>query len=380
MFPYFTEHFGNPSSRYHLYGWEAEEAVDHARVLTAKLIGARPAEIVFTGGATESCNLAIKGLVESTGNSRGHIITLATEHKAVLETLAYLERKGCEISRVDVDRNGLPDPEEIEKAIKPSTLLIAMMYANNETGVIMPVREVAAIAEKHGVLFFSDATQAAGKIPVDAVSDGIHLMAFTAHKMYGPKGTGALYIRGNDPRVRVKAMLNGGDHERGMRSGTLNVPGIVGLGEAARIAADKLVDEGERLLGQRKKLEEALLNLPGVHLNGHPNNRLPHITNISIEQVEAEQLLLGLSNRLALGTGSACSSVTLEPSHVLTAMGVASDLLYRSVRISQGRFTTEEDTSFAADVLIQSISGLRSEYTGHVSNRLQPSSFSVLPE
>jgi len=309
--------------------------------------------------------------VEGTGNSREHIITLATEHKAVLDTLAQLERKGCEISRIDVDRNGLPDPEEIEKAIKPSTLLIAMMYANNETGVIMPVRDVAAIAEKHGVLFFSDATQAAGKIPVDAVSDGIHLMAFTAHKMYGPKGTGALYIRGNDPRVRVMAMLNGGDHERGMRSGTLNVPGIVGLGEAARIATDKLVDEGERLQGQRKKLEEGLMNLPGIHLNGHPHNRLPHITNISIEQVEAEQLLLRLSNRLALGTGSACSSVTLEPSHVLTAMGIASDLLYRSVRISQGRFTTEEDISIAADALSSAIIDLRNIQNRQISSNPQ---------
>jgi len=380
MLPYFTEHFGNPSSRHHLYGWEAEEAVDNARSHTAQLVGAKPSEIIFTGSATESCNLALKGLVEGAGNSRQHIITLVTEHKAVLETLAQLERKGCEITRIKVDRYGLPDPEEIERAIRPSTLLISMMYANNETGVIMPVRDIAAMANKHGVLFFTDATQAVGKIQVDVTVDGIDLMAFTAHKMYGPKGIAVLYIRNRNPRIRLTALLNGGYHERGIRSGTLNVPGIVGLGEASRLASDQMVQEGERLLAQRRNLEEALLSLPGVHLNGHPQNRLPHITNISIEQLESEQLLLHLSSRLALGTGSACSSATREPSHVLTAMGVSTGLLHCSLRISQGRFTTPEQENFASDALGHAITVLRSVQSVDASIRRQPSSFSVLPE
>ncbi|HJZ41063.1 MAG TPA: cysteine desulfurase family protein [Bacteroidales bacterium] len=380
MLPYFTENFGNPASRFHLYGWEAEEAVDTARSQVARLIGAKPSGIIFTGGATEACNLAIRGVIESFAVNRKHIITLSTEHKAVLETFRRMEAKGCEITMLGVNKTGMPDPDELERAIRPYTVLIAVMYANNETGVIPPVRDIASIARRHNVLFFSDATQAVGKIPVDVATDGPDMMAFTAHKMYGPKGVGALYIRGKSPAITIVAQLTGGYHERGIRSGTLNVPGIAGFGKAAQLAQLEMETESLRVVDQRNILEKKLLGLPGIYLNGDGANRLPHITNISIERVESEQLLLDVSSKLALGTGSACSSATHEPSHVLKAMGVPADLLPCSLRISQGRFTTREQIDFATETLTEAIVRLRTGKSGIPSNHLRPSSFSVLPE
>jgi cysteine desulfurase len=379
MLPFFTDHFGNPASRFHLYGWEAEDAVDNARARIAGLIGAKPAEIVFTSGATESCNLAIKGVFEMVTDDRRHIITLNTEHKAVLETIGYLRKKGCEVTVLGVNHMGMPDLDELERAIRPSTGLITVMYANNETGVILPIRDIASIARKHDVLFFSDATQAVGKIPVNVAGDGLDMMAFTAHKIYGPKGVGALYIRSKNPSIRISAQLSGGYHERGFRSGTLNVPGIVGFGVSAELARQEMEMDALRLLGQRNQLEEKLQSLSGVYLNGDPSNRLPHVTNISIDRVESERLLLDISSKLALGTGSACSSATQEPSHVLKAMGISAELLPCSVRISQGRFTTSEQVDVAADILQKAIIRLRAGQLSVPNNPLRLSSFSVLP-
>lgn len=380
MLPYFTENFGNPASRFHLYGWEAEEAVDTARSRVAQLIGAKPSGIIFTGGATESCNLAIRGVVESFGVQRKHIITQGTEHKAVLETIRRMEEKGCDITILGVNNSGLPDLDELEHAIRPHTVMIAVMHANNESGVILPVRDIADIARRHNVLFFSDATQSVGKIPVDVSDCGPDIMAFTAHKIYGPKGVGALYIRGKNPAVAIVTQLTGGHQEKGIRSGTLNVPGIAGFGKAAQLAKQEMETESLRLAGQRNKLEIELQGLPGIYLNGDIANRLPHITNISIEQVESEQLLLDVSSKLALGTGSACSSATYEPSHVLKAMGIPADLLPCSVRISQGRYTTREQIHFATETLTEAIARLRAGKPGIPSSHLRPSSFSVLPE
>jgi cysteine desulfurase len=380
MLPYFTENFGNPASRFHLYGWEAEEAVDTARSRVARLIGAKPSGIIFTGGATESCNLAIRGVIESFGEQRKHLITQGTEHKAVLETIRRMKEKGCDITILGVNKKGLPDLDELEGAIRPHTVLIAFMHANNETGVILPVRDIASIARRHNVLFFSDATQSVGKIPVDVSDDSPDLMAFTAHKMYGPKGVGALYIRGKIPAVPIVSQLTGGYHERGIRSGTLNVPGIAGFGKAAQLAQQEMETESMQLADLRHNLETKLHGLQGIYLNGDETNRLPHITNISIEHVESEQLLLDVSSKLALGTGSACSSATHEPSHVLKAMGVSTDLLSCSVRISQGRFTTGEQIDFAAETLTEAVARLRAGKSGITSSHLRPSSFSVLPE
>jgi len=375
MLPYFSLNFGNPASRFHLYGWEAEEAVDNARIQIALLIGAKPAEIVFTSGATESCNLAVKGAVKAGTGHQKHIITIATEHKAVLEAVRDLKQEGCEVTEIGVNGRGMPDPAEIEQAVRPSTVLIAAMYANNETGVILPVREIAHIAKVRNVLFFSDATQAVGKIPVDVNTDGIDLMAFTAHKMFGPKGVGALYIRSKTPPIGIRPQLSGGHHERGLRSGTLNVPGIVGFGKAASLARDEMKTDAERLLAQRIKLENSLLELPLVFLNGDPQSRLPHVTSISVSDVGSEQLLLYLSSKLALSSGAACSSATHEPSHVLTAMGIPAGLLHCTLRISQGRFTTRDQIDYAAEILNKAIIKIRKETSVPSSTRLQPSSF-----
>lgn len=375
MLPFFNVGFGNPASRFHRYGWEAEEAVDIARVNIARLIGAKPTEIVFTSGATESCNLVINGIYEGSATGHKHIITLKTEHKAVLQSLRRLEKKGCDVTMLGVNSKGLPDLGELEQAIKPYTLLIAAMYANNETGVVLPVKEIGSIAKKHGVPFFSDATQAAGKIPLDVEGDGIDLMAFTAHKMYGPKGVGALYIRSKNPRIRIEAQQLGGDHERGFRSGTLNVPGIVGFGKAAHLAQNEIERESTRLLEHRIKFEKSLLSLPDIFLNGDPAKRLPHVTNITVDQVENERLLLYLSSKLALSPGAACSSVTQEPSHVLKAMGLSGDQLYCALRVSLGRFTTGDQIDFAIDELRNAIASLRANQKGSSSIRLQPSSF-----
>jgi cysteine desulfurase len=328
MLPYFTHHFGNAASNAHIYGWEARDAVDQAREETSALIGAEPKEIVFTSGATESDNLALKGVFDKYRMKGNHIITCLTEHKAVLDTCKHLENSGAEITYLPVQHNGLIDLQQLEDAIRPATILIAIMYANNETGIIQPVKDISTIARKHGILFFSDATQAVGKIPVDVSMDGIDLMAFSAHKMYGPKGVGGLYVRRKSPAVKLTAQMDGGGHEKGMRSGTLNVPGIVGLGKACSICQMELTVESERLSRMRDALEKELLAIPDTYLNGYPKTRLPQVSNIAFGFVEGESLKMAFHKHIAISSGSACSSASMEPSHVLKAMGLG-DLLAR---------------------------------------------------
>src|SRR6478735_846922 len=346
MIPYFTEHFGNAASRNHPFGWEAEEAVDYAREQVAKLIGADPKEIIFTSGATEGDNLGIKGVYEMYASKGNHIITCTTEHKAVLDTCKHIERTGGEVTYLKVQVDGLIDLKELEAAIKPTTILIAIMYANNEIGVIQPVKEISTIAKKHGILYFSDAVQAVGKVPVDVNKDGIDIMAFTAHKMYGPKGIGALYVRRKNPRVKVTAQMDGGGHERGMRSGTLNVPGIVGLGKACELCKNEMESDTQRILKLREKLETELLKMEESYLNGSKEHRLPHVSNISFKYVEGEGLMMGIKD-LAVSSGSACTSASLEPSYVLKAMGMSDNLAHSSLRFGLSRFTTEEEIDFA---------------------------------
>ncbi|HPI53173.1 MAG TPA: aminotransferase class V-fold PLP-dependent enzyme, partial [Chitinophagaceae bacterium] len=316
MIPYFTQNFGNAASRNHSFGWVAEEAVDYAREQIAALIGADPKEIILTSGATEADNLAIKGVFEMYAAKGNHIITTTIEHKAVLDTCKHLEKQGADVTYLEVDNEGMINLQELEKAITPKTILIAVMYANNEIGTINPMREIANIAKKHGVLLMSDAVQAVGKIPVDVNKDGIDLMAFTAHKMYGPKGVGALYVRRKNPRVKVTAQMDGGGHERGMRSGTLNVPGIVGFGKACEICRLEMAADTERIVKLRNRLEEGMLKVEESYLNGHKTNRLPHVANISFKHVEGEGLLMGINKHIALSSGSACTSASLEPSYV----------------------------------------------------------------
>lgn len=359
MLPYFTHHFGNAASNAHIYGWEARDAVDQAREETAALIGAEPKEIVFTSGATESDNLAIKGVFDRYSMKGNHIITCLTEHKAVLDTCKHLEKSGAEITWLPVHHGGLIDLQQLEDAIRPTTILIAIMYANNETGIIQPVKEISALARKHGIIFFSDATQAVGKIPVDVTHDGIDLMAFSAHKMYGPKGVGGLYVRRKSPAVKLTAQMDGGGHEKGMRSGTLNVPGIVGLGKACTICGSELLQESERLSRMRDMLEKELLDIPDTYLNGYPKNRLPQVTNIAFGYVEGESLKMAFHKHIAISSGSACSSASMEPSHVLKAMGLGDLLAQSSFRFSLGRFTTEEDIHFAARHVPETVSKLR---------------------
>jgi cysteine desulfurase len=359
MIPYFTEQFGNAASRNHPFGWAAEEAVDYAREQVAKLIGADPKEIIFTSGATEGDNLAIKGVFEMYASKGNHIITANTEHKAVLDTCKHIEKMGAEVTYLNVKEDGLIDLAELEAAIKPTTILIAIMYANNEIGVIQPVKEISTIAKKHGVLFFSDAVQAVGKIPVDVNKDGIDLMAFTAHKMYGPKGIGALYVRRKNPRVKVTAQMDGGGHERSMRSGTLNVPGIVGFGKAAELARLEMAQDAERLSKLRDKLETALMQIEEAYINGNPNHRLPHVTNISFKYVEGEGLLMGFNKNIALSSGSACTSASLEPSYVLKALGLGDDLAHSSLRFGLGRFTTEDQIDYTIEHVSNTVLKLR---------------------
>ena len=359
MIPYFAQHFGNAASRSHSFGWEAEEAVDYARGQVSKLIGADPKEIIFTSGATEADNLAIKGVFEMYGSKGNHIITCTTEHKAVLDACKHIEKLGGEVSYLPVQSDGLMDLKELEAAIKQSTILIAIMYANNEIGVIQPVQEISLIAKKHGVLFFTDATQAVGKIPVDVIKDGIDLMAFSAHKMYGPKGVGALYVRRKNPRVRVTAQMDGGGHERGMRSGTLNVPGIVGFGMACEICRLNMEEDTKRINALRDKLENALLQTEETYLNGNKENRLPHVTNVSFRYVESEAMMLGCNKSIAVSSGSACTSASVEPSHVLKALGLSDDLAHSSLRFSLGRFTTEEEIDYTIDQIKNTIGRLR---------------------
>src|SRR6266487_3325176 len=359
MMPYFTEHFGNAASRSHAFGWEAEEAVDYSREQVAKLIGAGSKEIIFTSGATESDNLAIKGIFELYAGKGNHIITCVTEHKAVLDTCKHIEKLGGEVTYLPVQRDGLIDLKELEAAIKQNTILIAIMYANNEIGVVQPIKEITIIAKKHGILFFSDATQAVGKIPVDTIKDGIDLMAFSAHKIYGPKGVGALYVRRKDPRVRVTAQMDGGGHERGMRSGTLNVPGIVGFGMACEICRLNMEEDAKRIKALRDKLENALLQTEESYLNGNKENRLPHVTNVSFKYVESEALMLGCNKSIAVSSGSACTSASVEPSHVLKALGLSDDLAHSSLRFSLGRFTTEEEIDYTIDQIKNTVNRIR---------------------
>lgn len=359
MVPYFTQNFGNAASRNHSFGWTAEEAVDYAREQVAKLIGADPKEIIFTSGATEGDNLAIKGVFEMYASKGNHIITTTIEHKAVLDTCKHLEKQGAEVTYLEVGPDGMIDLNELEKAITPKTILVAIMYANNEVGVVNPMREISAIAKKHGVLVMSDAVQAVGKIPVDVNKDGIDLMAFTAHKMYGPKGVGALYVRRKNPRVKVTAQLDGGGHERGMRSGTLNVPGIVGFGKACEICMNEMASDTERIIKLRDKLENGLLQLEESYLNGHKTNRLPHVTNISFKHVEGEGLLMGINKNIALSSGSACTSASLEPSYVLKALGLGDDLAHSSLRFGLSRFTTEEEVDYTIKAVSDTVTKLR---------------------
>jgi cysteine desulfurase len=359
MTPYFLEHFGNAASRNHPFGWQAEEAVDYAREQVAKLIGADPKEIIFTSGATEGDNLAIKGVFEMYASKGNHIITATTEHKAVLDTCKHIEKSGGEVTYLPVNAEGLIDLKELEAAIKPTTILIALMYANNEVGVIQPVKEISTIAKKHGVLFFTDGTQAVGKIPVDVNKDGIDLMAFSAHKMYGPKGVGALYVRRKNPRVKVTAQMDGGGHERGMRSGTLNVPGIVGFGKACELCRLDMEEDTKRISKLRDKLETELLKIEEAYVNGSREHRLPHVSNISFKHVEGEGLMMGFNKNIALSSGSACTSASLEPSYVLKALGLGDDLAHSSLRFGLGRFTTEEQIDYTIKAVTDTVNKLR---------------------
>lgn len=359
MLPYFSQKFGNAASRNHSFGWVAEEAVDYAREQVARLIGADPKEIIFTSGATEADNLALKGVYEMYAAKGNHIITTTIEHKAVLDSCKHLEKLGAEVTYLPVDAEGMINLQDLEKAITPKTILIAVMYANNEVGTINPISEISAIAKKHGVLLMTDAVQAVGKIPVDVNKDGIDLMAFTAHKMYGPKGVGALYVRRKNPRVKVTAQIDGGGHERGMRSGTLNVPGIVGFGMACEICMKEMQSDTEKILKLRNKLETELLKVEESYLNGHKQNRLPHVSNISFKHVEGEGLLMGINKHIALSSGSACTSASLEPSYVLKALGLGDDLAHSSLRFGLSRFTIEEEIDYTIKAVTDTVNKLR---------------------
>jgi len=358
MLPYFTNKFGNAASRNHAFGWVAEEAVDYAREQVSKLIGCTDKEIIFTSGATEADNLGIKGVFEMYKDKGNHIITATTEHKAVLDTCKHLEKLGAQVTYLQVKADGLIDLQELEAAMTPQTILVTIMYGNNEIGVIQPIKEIAAIAHKHGALFMSDATQAVGKIPVDVNADGIDIMAFSAHKMYGPKGVGALYVRRKNPRVKVTAQMDGGGHERGMRSGTLNVPGIVGLGKACELARLEMDEEAKRLSALRDKLESALTQMEESYVNGSTEHRLPHVANISFKYVEGEGLMMAMKD-LAVSSGSACTSASLEPSYVLKSLGLSDDLAHSSIRFGLGRFTTEEEIDYAIENTKKAVNHLR---------------------
>jgi cysteine desulfurase len=359
MLPYFREVFGNAASRNHVFGWQAEEAVEKARKQIADLIGANAKEIVFTSGATESDNLALKGVAQMYGEKGNHIITAATEHKAILDTCKHLEKEGFRVTYMPVKGDGLVDLDMLREAITDKTILISIMYANNEIGVVQPVAEIGKIAKERGVLFHTDAVQAVGKIPVNVIKDNIDLLSMSAHKMYGPKGVGALYVRRKSPRVQLTAQMDGGGHERGMRSGTLNVTGIVGMGQAAAICHREMAEETVRLRGMRDFLKETLMReIDEVYINGTMEHRLPHNLNMSFAYVEGESLLMGI-NEIAVSSGSACTSATLEPSYVLKALGMGDDLAHSSIRFGVGRFNTQAEIEYTADKLIQVVRKLR---------------------
>jgi len=360
MLPYFTEKFGNAASRNHSFGWEAEEAVDKARNQIASLINAKSKEIIYASGATESDNLAIKGVVEFYKDKGNHIVTCVTEHKAVLDSCRALERNGkATVTYLPVDKYGMVDPDAVRGAITDKTVLITLMYANNEIGTIHPVAEIGRIAKEKGIVFHCDAVQAVGKIPVDVERDGIDLLSMSAHKIYGPKGVGAIYVRSKGPRVRLTPQMDGGGHERGMRSGTLNVTGIVCLGKACEIAQAEMAGENRRLLDLRNKLQAGIFErLDEVYLNGHPTERLPGNLNVSFAYVEGESLLMGISD-IAVSSGSACTSATLEPSYVIRALGIDEELAHSSIRFGVGRFNTEEEVDFVTDRVAKEVRRLR---------------------
>jgi len=359
MLPYFTTKFGNAASRNHPFGWVAEEGVDYAREQVAKLIGASEKEIIFTSGATESDNLAIKGVFEMYKEKGNHIITTVTEHKAVLDACKHVEKLGGKVTYLPVKEDGLVDLELLEQSMTPETILVSVMYGNNEIGVIQPIKEISAIAHKHGALFMTDAVQAVGKIPVNVNTDGIDLLALSAHKIYGPKGVGALYVRRKGPRVKVTAQMDGGGHERGMRSGTLNVPGIVGFGKACELCRLEMEQDTARISKLRDKLETALLKLDEAYVNGNRDHRLPHVSNISFKYVEGEGLLMGFNKNIALSSGSACTSASLEPSYVLKALGLGDDLAHSSLRFGLSRFTTEEQIDYTIEQITNTVLKLR---------------------
>jgi cysteine desulfurase len=359
MLPYFTKHFGNAASRRHVFGWQAEEAVEYVREQVAKLMGAGAKEIVFTSGATEAVNLAIKGVFEMYASKGNHIITVNTEHKAVLDTCKHIEKSGGAITYLQVKPDGLIDLNELESAITEKTILIAVMYANNETGVVQPIKEISKIARKRNVIFFTDATQAVGKIPIDVNEDGIDLLCLSAHKIYGPKGIGALYIRRKNPRVKLKAQMDGGGHERGMRSGTLNVPGIVGLGRACELCMTEMENDNKRIRALRDKLEKGISQMGETYVNGNKEYRIPNLTNISFGQVEGDGLLIGITKNIAVSSGSACTSASVEPSYVLKALGLSDELAHSSIRFGVGKFNTEEEIDYAIEQVNKKVKEIR---------------------
>lgn len=360
MLPYFNETFGNAASRSHVFGWKAEEAAEAAREQVAGLIGAEGAkEIVITSGATESDNLAIKGVAEFYREKGNHIITTVVEHKAVLDTCKRLEKQGFEVTYLPVDKAGMVDPDDVRRALNERTILVSVMLANNEVGTVQPLAEIGKITRERGVLFHSDAVQGVGKVDFDVVKMNVDLASLTAHKMYGPKGVGALYVRRSKPRVRLVAQMDGGGHERGMRSGTLNVPGIVGFGRAAQILRAEGRVENERIFGQRERLRARLFAaIDDVHLNGHPEKRLPGNLNVAFNYVEGEAMMMAIKD-VAVSSGSACTSASLEPSYVLRSMGVDEENAHSSIRFGLGRFTTDEEVDYVADLVISKVKKLR---------------------
>jgi cysteine desulfurase len=359
MMPYFTEYFGNAASRNHVFGWQAEEAVEKARKQIASLIGANAKEIIFTSGATESNNLAIKGVAQMYAEKGNHIITAASEHKATLDTCKHLEKEGCRVTYLPLKADGLIDLDMLREAFTDKTILVSIMYANNEIGVLQPIGEIGKMCKERGVLFHTDAVQATGKVPVNVIQDNIDILSLSGHKFYGPKGVGALYVRRRNPRVQLTAQIDGGGHERGMRSGTLNVPGIVGLGAAAEIAQKEMPEESARLRDLRDYLKQRLESeLDEVFINGSMEHRLPNNLNMSFAYVEGESLLMGI-NDIAVSSGSACTSATLEPSYVLKALGMGDDLAHSSIRFGLGRFNTKEEIDYTADRLIEVVRKLR---------------------
>jgi cysteine desulfurase len=359
MMPYLTEKFGNAASRSHAYGWEGEEAVEKARTQIGQLIGANSKEIVFTSGATESINIAIKGAYEMYGEKGNHIITSVTEHKATLDSAKYIEKHGAKVTYLPVNSMGQINLDDLKNAITPQTILVSLMHANNEMGTIHPIAEIGKITKEKGILLHVDAAQTAGKIPVNVEQMGIDILSISGHKMYGPKGIGALYVRRSNPRVRLAPVVHGGGHERGLRSGTLNVPAIVGLGKAAELALQEMESEAKRVADLRDRLHKGITTeLDEVYLNGHPTHRLPNNLNLSFAYVEGEALMMGFKE-LAVSSGSACTSASLEPSYVLKAMGVGEELAHTSIRFGLGRFTTPEEVDFAIDKVVGTVKRLR---------------------